>query len=111
MACCSMPIRAFSQAAGPDTTRHSTVAGLVTKLALTAAALFSGAAIVPAGASAGEHRSRASSSGSNPAPRRADERPVPGCWRDHIVPLACGGPDASLEQAMADDRGSAGKDA
>jgi hypothetical protein len=40
-----MPIRAFSQRPARDTTLHSSVAGLDTKLALTAPALFSGAAI------------------------------------------------------------------
>jgi hypothetical protein len=40
-----MPFRILVTQPARDTTRHSSVAGLETKLALTAAALFSGAAI------------------------------------------------------------------
>jgi hypothetical protein len=53
---------------------------------------------VPAGVSAGEHRSRAVArefQREHPCPSTGlTSGPCPGYWRDHIVPLACGGPDA-----------------
>jgi hypothetical protein len=49
-------------------------------------------------ASASEHRSRAVArefQREHPCPSTGlTSGPCPGYWRDHIVPLACGGPDA-----------------
>jgi hypothetical protein len=53
---------------------------------------------LPAFASASEHRSRAVArefQREHPCPSTGlTSGPCPGFWKDHIVPLACGGPDA-----------------
>ena len=61
---------------------------------------------------ANEHRSRAVAREfrrEHPYPStELTSSPCPGYWRDQIVQLACGEPDAGSEHAMANDRGSAG---
>jgi hypothetical protein len=55
------------------------------------------AVVLPVLASANEHRSRAVAREfqlEHPCPSTGLPSPCPGYWRDHIVPLACGGPDA-----------------
>jgi hypothetical protein len=56
------------------------------------------ALVLPSVASASEHRSRAVArefQREHPCPSTGlASVPCPGYWRDHIVPLACGGPDA-----------------
>lgn len=66
-------------------------------------------------ASAGEHRSRAVTrefQREHPCPSTGQTTGAcPGYWRDHVVPLACGGPDAisnmqwqTVRDARAKDR-------
>ena len=66
---------------------------------------------LPAVASASEHRSRAVArefQREHPCPSTGlPGGPCPGYWRDHIIPLACGGPDAVSNmqwQKIADAR-------
>jgi hypothetical protein len=53
---------------------------------------------LPCLASASEHRSRAVArefQREHPCPSTGlTTSPCPGYWRDHIIPLACGGPDS-----------------
>src|ERR1700745_941601 len=64
-------------------------------------------------ASASEHRSRAVArefQREHPCPSTGlTSGPCPGYWRDHIVPLACGGPDVVSNMPVADDRRRAGQ--
>jgi hypothetical protein len=67
--------------------------------------------VLPVAASASEHRSRAVAGEferEHPCPSTGlTGGPCPGYWRDHIVPLACGGPDAVSNmqwQTIADAR-------
>jgi hypothetical protein len=57
--------------------------------------------------SAREHRSRQVTrefQREHPCPSTGQTSgPFPGYWKDHIVPLACGGPDTVFQPPMADD--------
>jgi hypothetical protein len=71
---------------------------------------------LPAIASASEHRSRAMAREFQrefhaPRPGCRPTGPCPGYWKDHIVPLACGGPDTvanmqwqTIREAKAKDK-------
>jgi hypothetical protein len=72
-------------------------------------------ALLPAIASASEHRSRAVArefQRDYPCPSTGlASGPCPGYWKDHIVPLACGGPDTvanmqwqTIQEAKAKDK-------
>ena len=67
--------------------------------------------VLPCLASANEHRSRAVArefEREYPCPSTGlTSGPCPGYWKDHVVPLACGGPDAGSNlqwQTIADAR-------
>lgn len=85
----------------------------ITKIGLIIVAVL--VAIVSGAAPAREYRSREVArefQRENPCPSTGKASgPCPGYWRDHVVPLACGGPDAvsnmqwqTIADAKAKDR-------
>lgn len=70
---------------------------------------------LPSAGSASEHRSRAVAGEfqrKHPCPSTGlTSGPCPGYWKDHIVPLACGGPDAVSNMQWQTVRDARVKDA
>jgi hypothetical protein len=79
------------------------------------ALLIISAVMGSAAASASEHRSRAVArefQRAHPCPSTGlTSGACPGYWRDHIVPLACGGPDAVSNMQWQTIRDARAKDA